>query len=145
MRIVIDATPLLLRSAGVKTHVYQLIRSLRRLACDDTIGLFPLLQDPGECLHERSVLPLPQTLWRLGLLHTANCTGLDVLNWLGTRADVFHASHQFWNPPKSARLTATIYDMTCWVVPEMHTPANVRGAKRFAQRVILRADGLIAN
>jgi glycosyltransferase involved in cell wall biosynthesis len=40
-------------------------------------------------------------------------------------------------------LTATIHDMTCWLMPELHTPANVIADKAFAERV-KRAAGLIA-
>src|SRR5207248_1437269 len=32
----------------------------------------------------------------------------------------------------------------CWVVPELHTPANVAASKEFAARVARHADGLIA-
>jgi len=34
--------------------------------------------------------------------------------------------------------------MTCWLMPELHTPANVRADKNFAGKVMCRASGLIA-
>jgi glycosyltransferase involved in cell wall biosynthesis len=34
--------------------------------------------------------------------------------------------------------------MTCWLVPETHSRANVAVARHFAERVLCRADGLIA-
>lgn len=34
--------------------------------------------------------------------------------------------------------------MTCWLLPDMHSAANVRVGKRFGERVLKRADGLIA-
>ena len=145
MRVVIDATPLLLRSAGVKTHVYHWIRHLRRLGGDASISTFPFLGPVAEFPHERSVLSGPQTVARLAFLQAVNYSRLPVLDWLGPRADIFHASHQLWNPPRAARVTATIYDMTCWVVPEMQLPQNVSGARRFAEHVLRRADGFIAN
>lgn len=145
MRVVIDATPLLLRSAGVKTHVYNWIRHLRRLGGDADISTFPLLGTVEECPHERSVLSGPQTVARLAFLQAVNYSRLPVLDWLGLRADVFHASHQLWNPPRDAKVTTTIYDMTCWVIPDMQSPQNVSGARRFAEHVLRRADGFIAN
>ena len=144
MRIAIDATPLLLRSAGVKNYLYYWILHLRRLAGEGAISTFPAAMRIGPLDHEHSMSGPWATLTGLGLLHLANRSGLPVLNPLGRRADVFHASHLLRNPPRNCRLTATLYDMTCWLMPEMHTPANVAAVKGFAERVIRRADGLIA-
>ena len=82
MRIVIDATPLLLRSAGVKTHVYQWVTHLRRLAGESVIGAFPWIGSLGPLDHERSVLSVPGTAVRLGLLAAVNYSGLPIMNWL---------------------------------------------------------------
>ena len=57
---------------------------------------------------------------------------------------MFHASHHLVNPPRKPKLTATIFDMTCWLMPEMHTAGNVTATKRYAERILRRADGLIA-
>ena len=101
--------------------------------------------DPGEeYSHEKSLLSQPATYARLALLQAANYSGLPLLDWLGPRVDLFHASNQLRNPPRSCRLTATLYDMTCWLVPETHSTANVQASKLFAERVMRRADGLIA-
>jgi glycosyltransferase involved in cell wall biosynthesis len=144
MRIAIDSTPLLLRSAGVKTYVYNWLRHLRRLAGDATVRAWPYLEPADEYSHEESVVGRAGTLARLALLHAVNYSGLPLLDWLGPRVDVFHASHQLRNPPRRARLTATLYDMTCWLVPETHSPRNVRASRLFGERVMRRADGLIA-
>ncbi len=144
LRVWIDATPLLLRSAGVKTYVYYWVQALRRAAGEQAVRLFPLLGPPGPCVHDRSVTGPLTTLAGLGWLHLANALPLRLLNLLSGGAQVFHASHQLLQPPTNCRVTATIYDMTCWLVPEMHAAANVRMARKFARRVMQRADGLIA-
>ena len=144
MRVCIDATPLLLRSAGVKNYLYYWILHLRKLAGEDSILTFPHGMRMGSLNHEGSVAGLRSTLGGLAWLHAANYSGLPVLNWLGRRVDVFHASQQLRNPPRNTRLTATLHDLTCWLMPEMHTPANVAAAKQFAEKVLRRADGLIA-
>ena len=41
MKIVIDATPLLVRSAGVKSVLYHWLRALRRSARGESIATFP--------------------------------------------------------------------------------------------------------
>ena len=144
MRVSIDATPLLLHSAGVKTYVFYWSRYLQRMAGNHTLELFPFLQAPEECVHDRSVLRRWPTLARLLLLHLANLSPLPVLYPLGARVDIFHASHQLLHPPRNTKITATLYDMTCWLTPETHTAGNVAVAKTFAKRVLSRADGLIA-
>ncbi|RPI19545.1 MAG: glycosyltransferase family 1 protein [Acidobacteriales bacterium] len=144
MRIAIDAIPLLLRSAGVKTYVYNWFRSLRRVARSDEVVAWPFLRPADDYSHEESVVGFTQTLARLAFLHAANYSGLPLLDWVGPKVDFFHASQQLLNPPRKTRLTATLYDMTCWLVPETHSPRNVKGSRVFAERVVRRADGLIA-
>src|SRR5690554_4402956 len=98
MRVTIDATPLLLRSAGVKTYVYHWTRSLAAAAGASNLGLFPYLTRAlklNGCRHERSLLPSSATLARLALLYAANSAPLPILNVIGgQRPDIFHASHQ---------------------------------------------------
>jgi glycosyltransferase involved in cell wall biosynthesis len=144
MRVSIDAIPLLVQSAGVKTYVYHWARSLRRAAGRNTLELFPFLDPPDHIDHEKSVVSRLPTLARLGLLHAANSLRVPILNTIGRRLDVFHSSHQLLSPPRNTRVTATLYDMTCWLQPETHTPANVSMARQFAHRVLRSADGMIA-
>ena len=56
MRILIDATSLLLRSAGIKNYAYHWVTHLRRLAGPDTIRAFPFLNRLGELDHDQSSL-----------------------------------------------------------------------------------------
>src|SRR6266404_6429700 len=147
MRVSIDVTPLLLRSAGVKTYVHYWTRHLQAAAGSHKLELFPFIDQarlPEGCVHERSVLGRWETLSRLALLHAANHSPVPFLNAAGARLDLFHASHQLLRPPRNTKITATLYDMTCWLMPETHTAANVAMAKRFARKVLARADGLVA-
>ncbi len=127
----------------MKTYVYYWVDALIRARGADSVRLFPALRDIGECFHERSAAGPIRTLAGLVLLHAANATRLPLLNMM-QGFDVFHASHQLISPPRNRKITATLYDMTCWLVPEMHSRANVAAAKRFAELVLRRADGLIA-
>ncbi len=144
MRIAIDAIPLLLRSAGVKTYLFNWIHSLRRLAGETGILAFPSIGRLSEYSHEKSVLPPAATIARLAYYHAVNYSGLPLIDWFGARVDVFHASHMLWNAPRRTKLTATLYDLTCWLAPETHPKGNVTVMKRFAGRVLRRAGGLIA-
>ena len=60
------------------------------------------------------------------------------------KSDVFHVSNQIRYPPKGVKLTATIYDMTVRLMPELHTAANIQADESLAKNVLGRADRLIA-
>ncbi|HYZ85915.1 MAG TPA: glycosyltransferase family 1 protein [Bryobacteraceae bacterium] len=144
MRICVDATSLLLRSAGVKNYIYHWIRALQLHAPELQVSAFPLIQDIGDLNHERSVASRAGTIARIGLLHATNVLGGPLMNWAAGDADVFHASNQVHKPPRGKLLTATLYDMTCLLMPENHTAANVRAERNYAEHVLKRANGLIA-
>jgi alpha-1,3-rhamnosyl/mannosyltransferase len=144
VRITIDASPLLLRSAGVKNYLWHWLRSLREIAGADTIRAYPFLNTLGALDHEHSVLSRAATLPRIAALFVTNWGGSLVLDALCQGADVFHASNQVRVAPRYAKATATVHDLTCWLMPELHTEANVRADREFADRVLKRAAGLIA-
>jgi glycosyltransferase involved in cell wall biosynthesis len=142
MIVTIDATSALLRSAGVKSYTYYWVRELRRLAKADEIRAFPYLNDFGRLDHEASTLSKWQTMPRLALLYAAR--GSRVLDWTLGRSDVFHASNQMRRAPRGVKLTATIHDLTCWLLPQFHTEGNLQADRNFAEQILKRADGLIA-
>jgi len=144
MRICVDATSLLLRSAGVKNYAYPWMSSLREELPPDTLTAFPLLGEVGELNHEQSVYSKWHTLGRLALLHLSNVRGNPLVDYLVGDVDVFHASSLLRNLPKRTKLTGTIYDMTALIMPEVHTEGNIKAEKRFHSNVVRRADGLIA-
>jgi alpha-1,3-rhamnosyl/mannosyltransferase len=144
MRVTIDAVPLLVRSAGVKTYLYYWIQHLRKASLGLDIRLFPFLQgEPYSLNHEGSIAGPLGTSARLGLLYLLNLFPNDICGWLDSRVDLFHTC-KLLNPPRRAKLTATMHDFTCWLLPETHTPANVAADKHFAERILKRADALIA-
>jgi glycosyltransferase involved in cell wall biosynthesis len=145
MQILIDATPLLLRSAGVKNYTYYWLQSLWEQAGNDRIFTLPGLTRLGPLNHEQSILGPARTRAHLARVYLANAApGLPVLRWTMPTADVFHVSNQIRNPPRNLKLTATLYDMTTRLMPELHTAANLRADESLAQNVFRRAAGLIA-
>jgi glycosyltransferase involved in cell wall biosynthesis len=145
MRILIDASSLLLRSAGIKTYTYHWIEHLWEQARNEQILTFPRIDKLAPLNHERSILSPTQTYPRLALLYLANLLpAVPLLRWMTAGVDVFHVSTQIWHPPKNTKLTATIHDITGHLMPELHTPGNVRAEAGFAENVLRRADRLIA-
>lgn len=145
MKITIDATSALLRSAGVKGYTFHWLRSLRQQAgFGDDISAFPLIREWTRLDHEHSALALAPTVARLAALHAANLLGPPALDLLLGRTDVFHAGNLVRQKPGKARLTATIHDLTSWIMPEVHTQSTLRADRIFEERILKRADGLIA-
>ncbi|HXP84744.1 MAG TPA: glycosyltransferase family 1 protein [Bryobacteraceae bacterium] len=141
--VMVDATPLLQRSGGVKNYVFYWLQHLQRSA--GSIRMYPFLRELEELDHERSIEGTLGTLVRLAFAHFANVDHNRVLNLVARRVELFHvSSNQVYNPPTNTKLSATVYDMTCWLVPGMHEADTVAWAKRFADRVLQRADGVIA-
>ncbi|HEX4593971.1 MAG TPA: glycosyltransferase family 1 protein [Bryobacteraceae bacterium] len=143
MRILIDATPVLLPSVGIKTYLYYWIQHLSQQAGNEQILTFPRLDKLAPLNHQRSILTPAQTFSKLARLHLAN--RVPALGpWIIGKSDVFHVSNQIRNPPKKTKLTATIYDLTCRLMPELHTSANIRADESLAMNILRKADALIA-
>ena len=62
----------------------------------------------------------------------SNYTPIPVLDWMTRGAGVFHASVLVRHPPRSAKLTATIHDLTGFLMPELHPHANLVAEGSFA-------------
>ncbi|HZL57316.1 MAG TPA: glycosyltransferase family 1 protein [Bryobacteraceae bacterium] len=143
-QICVDCSPLLVRSAGVKTYLHHWIAALRALH-PDAVQTFlePSRRDldhGGGIRHHPARLAALQTLRRM----PAGITSL-----VAPRCDVFHASSLLGSRlslglARRSLLSATIHDMTAWTVPWCHLPRQVDADKEFADRVMRRADGLIA-
>jgi glycosyltransferase involved in cell wall biosynthesis len=146
MRITIDATTLILPSAGVKNYVYYWLRSLAVAspARGDIVKAYPPFLDPfGALNHQRAGLSVLASS-SLSLVHLSNLRGSPLLEWLLRGADLFHCSQHTARRPKRIKTTATIFDFSCWTRPETHTPQNVAATKRYAENILKDCDGLIA-
>ena len=144
MRLLIDATALLLRSAGIKSYTYHWMRAMRSQCGGHRIDGFPFVGSASRLGHEASPLAPLGTYTRIARLQAINHGMGPLLDLVCARYDVFHASNQVRVAPRRTRLTATIHDLTCWLMPEFHTAANVRADRNFARVILERADGLIA-
>lgn len=139
MKVTIDATPLLVRSAGVKNYLFHWIAALQSAAGPHLLTTWPEVQ-PGALLdHQRSPLPPVGTAVHLVRAALARYAG-----WAPPAADLFHASNLVPRAPRRSVLTASVYDLTCWLMPELHTRANTAADRAFAERILVRADAVIA-
>jgi alpha-1,3-rhamnosyl/mannosyltransferase len=137
--ICIDCSPLLVRSAGVKTWLYHWLRALRALHPEH---IRTLLEPASEKLDHAGGLRLHGL--QLAKLQTLNVLPAGVLDYLTSDAGVFHASNLLRTVPRPPRLSTTLHDLTAWIVPECHRPEQVAGDMAFADRILKRADGILA-
>jgi alpha-1,3-rhamnosyl/mannosyltransferase len=144
MRLTLDLTPTLLRSAGVKNHLYYWSRALAATRGAHQMDYYPFAHPPDSLDHDSGVeTGVPN--WRLFLVAAMNLPVLHPFaQALVRHSDVLHGSPQLRIAPRTRVLTSHIHDLTCWLMPEFHTAANVRAARQMAENVWRRADGLIA-
>jgi len=144
MRLLVDAVPLLIRSAGVKSYLYHWIEHLKLAAGPgESIHTFPALPAGAPLDHGRSVAGFWRTQSALAALAATNYTPAPVMDWVGRDADIFHASSLTSKTPRRARLTVTIHDLTSWLMPELHPAANRRADQNLAA-LARRAHRVIA-
>ena len=143
MKVAIDAYPLLIRSAGVKNYLYHWIDALRRTAPPGAIATVPSIGSHAELNHDRSVAGPFTTFMGLATLALSNHARLPLLDSLARGADIFHASSLVHNPPRRPRLTATLHDLTAWILPELHLAANREADRQLAEH-LHRAHRIIA-
>ena len=103
MRVVVDATPLLVRSAGVKNYLFHWILHLRRAAGSAAVGTFPAMERVRALDHEASMAGPLRTFSGLAALAISNHTGAPLVDWMTRGTDVFHASVLVRHPPFRGR------------------------------------------
>ena len=138
--ICIDCSPLLVRSAGVKTYLYHWLNAMGALE-PEAISTFLAPGGSNGLHHDGGVWTHPVQIATLLSLNRLPSLFTDLMV---PQCDIFHVSNLLRKLPKRRRLSATVHDLTAWVLPECHTPVMVAADKAFADRVLRRADGLIA-
>ncbi len=144
MSVLIDVSPLMLRSAGVKAYIWYWIKALIDTAGADAVRTFPRVDFSGTLDHERSMAGTFETCAGLAALYAVNYLNLPLIDLGLGSARLFHATNQVRRAPRVKLLTSTLHDLTCWSMPAMHTPGNIRADSEFAERIWKRADALIA-
>ena len=143
MRILYDATPLLMRSAGVKNYHHSLLTQLLPLIWPHDIELFPYLNKLAPNHNERSNYPFYETARGLGAVLASNYLLAPTAARAVRGADLFHVTPHLWRPPEGPALTSMVHDPTPLLMPEAHTPDNVRYFERFASHVMPRLSAMI--
>ena len=124
----------------MKTYLYHWVKALQALT-PDTISTFLAPENTDHIDHDGGprIHPLKiAALLSLNRLPDFFC-GLAI-----PRCNIFHCSNLLRAVPRKPMLTATVHDLTPWIMPELHSVANVAADRMFAERVLKRAAGVIA-
>jgi len=143
MKLLVDATPVLVRSAGVKNYLYHWVAALRRAAPAGAVETFPSFADGVPLRHDRSMTGFFRTYTGLATLALSNHTRLPILDSLARNVNIFHTSSLVRHPPHRPLLTTTLHDLSTWIMPELHLPANRQADKQLAEN-LGRAHRIIA-
>ncbi len=144
MKILYDATPLLMRSAGVKNYHYELLKRLFALETPHRLQLFPFLNGLPANDNERSNYSKLETMRGLGGLLAANYLKLPFQTIAARGVDLFHVTHHLFDPPRGPLLSSMVHDPTPLLMPECHTQGNIRYFERFVDRTMPRLAAMIA-
>jgi alpha-1,3-rhamnosyl/mannosyltransferase len=145
MRVCLDCTPFLGKSAGIKSYLYYLYSSMRECAGSRKLSAYPFLQNPGVLRHDQSTLNRFSTLCRAVVVGSARFSWCPLLELAAGKADVFHASNLIVRGPRRAVLTTTVHDLTTWLMPELHMARTVATDRIFFASVVDKAKRIIAD
>ena len=143
MRILYDATPLLMRSAGVKHYHHTLLRTLIPHIAPHQLGLFPFLDTLTANRPDLSNYPPYGTLWRLGAVLGSNYTGWGLAKLAARKSQLFHVTPHVWRLPSQKCLTSIVHDPTPLLLPDCHTASNVRYFQQFVNATLPRLHRMI--
>jgi len=144
MKVCLDCTPLLVRSAGVKTYLYYLREALRATAAGRELVCFPFLENDRELRHDESPFGKLGNLVRAGYASRLSHPWNPVFRWSARGAAVFHASNLVKSAPRGCVLTTTVHDLTALTFREWHTAQTIQADHRFFTTTVRRARRVIA-
>ena len=143
MNILYDASPLLMRSAGVKNYHYSLLTHLAPILKPHRLKLFPALDGLTENDNERSNYPALATKLRLGGIAASNYLSLPLPPFLTAGADLFHITQLPRQLPRHMPLTSIVHDPTPAFLPQCHTESNIRYFTYFAKNTLPRLRAML--
>ena len=138
MRIGFDARALSVRSSGIRTYTYELLRGLAEVDADNEYVLYGLPRGskptglPSRFSEDSRLLPARHLTDRL------------VIAGQGRSLDLYHGTNYAAPQWSSFPTVLTVHDLTVYLFPENH-PRLRRVAHRFLPRLCRNAAYLIAD
>ncbi len=143
MKVLYDAAPLLMRSAGVKNYHYALLQRLLATIPTGQLKIYPYLNGIGKNFNERSNYGRWHTLARLVGLVLSNGYHVPLSRSQASKVDLFHITPHVYHPPNGPVLTSTIHDVTPLTHPECHRASTIHLFNQFVKQTIPKLAAVI--
>lgn len=143
MRVLYDASPLLMHSAGVKNYHYAVLDRLLKSTPSGQLSIFPYLNGISENFNEGSNFSRFYTTARLIGLVTSNRFHIPFSHPQASRTDLFHITPHIYHPPSWPVLTSMIHDATPLTHPDCHQAATIRLFQTFVEKTIPKLSAVI--
>lgn len=143
MKVLYDAAPLLMRSAGVKNYHYAVLQQLLATIPADQLKIYPYLNGIGKNLNERSNYGRWHTLARLVGLVLSNGYHVPLSRPQASKVDLFHITPHVYHPPNGPVLTSMIHDVTPLTHPECHQASTIHLFNQFVKQTIPKLAAVI--
>lgn len=147
MRICIDISPVIRKTAGIGRYAKELATALIRLDSGEDLRFFYTdlegrAPEPPLDVIPRRILRCPKKAWAAGVL-LASISRFPMDRLFGN-IDIYHATDHLLPTLTKARSVYTLYDLTFSLAPRTHLPLLRWSSDFLVPRFLKRCDRIIA-
>lgn len=143
MKVLYDAAPLLMRSAGVKNYHYAVLQRLLATVPSGQLRMFPYLSGIGVNINEQSNFSGVYSWLRLAGVLASNRFHLPFAHPQAAGVDLFHITPHVFHPPAKPVLTSMIHDATPLTHPDCHQRPTIELFQWFVEHTIPKLAAVI--
>lgn len=143
MKVLYDAAPLLMRSAGVKNYHYAVLERLLATVPARQLRMFPYLSRIGVNVNEQSNFSSAYSWVRLAGVLASNRFSIPFAHPQALGVDLFHITPHVFHPPTKPVLTSMIHDATPLTHPECHQRPTIELFQWFVAHTIPKLKAVI--
>lgn len=143
MKVLYDAAPLLMRSAGVKNYHHAVLQRLLATVPSGQLRMFPYLSRIGVNINEQSNFSKFYSWLRLAGVLASNRFHIPFAYPQAADVDVFHITPHIYHPPSKPLLTSMIHDATPLTHPDCHQSPTIELFQWFVKHTIPKLASVI--
>jgi alpha-1,3-rhamnosyl/mannosyltransferase len=143
VKVLYDAAPLLMRSAGVKNYHYAVLQRLLAMRPAGQLKMFPYLNGIGTNINEQSNFSPVYSWPRLSGVLASNRFHVPFAHPQALGVDLFHITPHVFHPPAKPLLTSMIHDATPLTHPDCHQRPTIELFQWFVAHTIPRLAAVI--
>jgi alpha-1,3-rhamnosyl/mannosyltransferase len=143
VKVLYDAVPLLMRSAGVKNYHYAVLQRLLTAVPSRQLRIFPYLSRIGVNVNEQSNFSRAYSWPRLTGVFASNRFRIPFAYPQAAGVDLFHITPHVFHPPTKPVLTSMIHDATPLTHPDCHQRPTIELFQWFVEHTIPKLAAVI--